>query len=732
MFLAPFCMSSGSREKRGVSARIALFALVAFIFALPFFAASTAQAEDGYRLWLRYDALPEKNVKTYQLQITGLMIPGKSDTLSAIQTELTSGCLGLLGKTIPVVADADKDGVLVVGTPETSPAVAALKKELEAVGKEGYLIRSTKVNSHSATVIAANSEVGALYGAFHFLRLVQTLQPIDKLNVTEKPRMMLRVLDHWDNLDGSIERGYAGKTLWDWKALPDKVDARLTDYARANASLGINGAVLNNVNANAKSLSPEYLQKTAAIAKAFRPYGIRVYLTPRFSCPMDLGGLKTADPLDPEVAAWWKTKADEIYTLIPDFGGFLVKANSEGQPGPVTYQRSHADGANTLAAALAPHNGVVMWRAFVYDAKPGSDRITQAYDTLKPFDGKFASNVLLQVKNGPLDFMPREPFHPLFGGMTQTPVMAELQITQEYLGQSQQLAYLGTMWKEFLDSDTYKKGKGSTVAKVLDGSLYGTKLTGIAGVANTGTDRNWTGHDLAQSNWYAFGRLAWNPDNTAQQIAEEWTQMTLTHDKKAAETITKLLMDSREAVVNYSMPLGLVHIMAGPHYGPMPWGDKGSRIDWTPVYYHHAAADAIGFDRTAKGSNSVGQYAPEVGEKFGDLATCPENLLVWFHRIPWDHKMKSGKTFWEELCQHYQTGVNWTKEARKQWDSVAGAIDKERYAAIAAKFAIQETDATAWHDACIAYFQSVCNLPLPKGIEKPQKTLEEYIRIYGR
>jgi len=382
------------------------------------------------------------------------------------------------------------------------------------------------------TVIASDSEIGALYGVFHFLRLMQTLQPINTLDVTQKPRVQLRMLNHWDNLDGSIERGYAGRSLWNWSALPDAIDPRLRDYARANASIGINGSLLHNVNANAQILTADYLSKVAAIADVFRPYGVRVFLSARFSAPMELGGLKTAGPLDPEVARWWKKKADEIFNLIPDFGGFVVKANSEGQPGPRTYHRSHADGANMLASALAPHKAVVIWRAFVYDMKPGYDRAGAAYENLQPFDGKFAANVLLQVKNGPIDFQPREPFHPLFGAMPKTQLMPEFQITQEYLGFSNHLVFLASMWREVLDSDTYVKGPGSTVAKVADGSLHAQRLTGIAGVANTGSDRNWTGHHFLQANWYAFGRLAWNPDLAWRQIAEEWIKMTFTHHLK--------------------------------------------------------------------------------------------------------------------------------------------------------------------------------------------------------
>ena len=680
------------------------------------------RAEDGYRLWLRYEPLPAEKAKAYQARVTSLVAPGNSATQTIIRQELSAGCAGLLGRAIPTANAVVRDGAVIVGTSKNNSLIANLKwdKPLADLGPEGFLIRSVKIGNRSATVIASQTEVGALYGSFHFLRLLQTLQPIDKLDVSQTPRLKLRVLNHWDNIDGSlaIERGYAGGSLWDWKALPEKVDGRLKDYARADASIGINGAVLNNVNANAESLSSEYLRKTAAIADAFRPYGVRVYLSARFSAPIELGKLKTADPLAPEVIAWWKTKADEIYRLIPDFGGFLVKANSEGQPGPLTYKRTHADGANMMAAALAPHHGVVMWRAFVYAAKPGSDRVGQAYDALKPFDGQFASNVLLQVKNGPLDFMPREPFHPLFGAMPKTQLMPEVQITQEYLGHSNHLAFLAPMWREFLDSDTYAQGAGSTVAKVMDGSLSGQKLTGIAGVANTGLDMNWTGHDLAQANWYAFGRLAWDHALSPQQIASEWIPMTFTHNPQAVTEITRLLLESREAVVNYMMPLGLTHIVHRNHYDPDPWSESRA-------YFHRADAEGLGFDRTATGSNAVSQYQPAVRAQFADLSRCPEKYLLWFHHVPWDHKMRSGRTMWDELCLHYQSGVDWTRKARKDWQALSGSIDPQRHAAIAAKLAIQERDAIGWRDACLLYFQTFSKRPFPAGVEKPQQTLEE-------
>ena len=691
-------------------------------------AAIGVRAEDGYRLWLRYEPLPSPAVDTYRSQITSVLVDGKSPAFENIRTELSNGLTGLLGRSIPFSEQVERDGAVVILT-SRSPLAGKLawKGQLSALGQEGFRIANARLNDHSAIVIAAETESGALYGTFYFLRLLQTLQPIARLNVSEQPRLQLRLLDHWDNLDRTIERGYAGQSLWNWSELPEKIDPRLRDYARANASIGINGVTLNNVNANSQFLTAEYLRKVAALADTFRPYGIRVYLSPRFSAPVELSGLKTADPLDTDVINWWKQKADEIYKLIPDFGGFLVKANSENQPGPRTYDRSHADGANMLAAAVAPHQGIVIWRAFVYDMKPGYDRAGAAFENLQPFDGKFAPNVLLQVKNGPIDFQPREPFHPLFGAMPRTQVIPELQITQEYLGFSNHLVFLASMWREFLDSDTYAKGPGSTVTKVVDGTLYHQRITGMAGVANTGTDRNWTGHHFLQANWYAFGRLAWNPDTPSAQIAGEWIAMTLTHDARASETIARIMLESHEALVDYMTPLGLHHLFwGGHHYGPAPWWDQEKRDDWNPIYFHKADVNGIGFDRSPTGSNTVAQYHRPVALRFGSLTTCPEKFLLWFHHVRWDHRLRSGRTLWDELALHYQRGVDWVRATRKQWQSLKGVIDAERHEEVAKKLEIQERDAIVWRDACLLYFQGFSKRPLPAGVEKPAKTLDEY------
>ena len=701
---------------------------VSVFFVIVLLAVTTTSADDGYRLWLRYDPLPQTSRESYQKQLTSIAVEGKSQTSEAIRSELEAALTGLLGKA-PSFNSTASDATLVVGTEANSAFIKSLSlsRELTELGPEGYIVRTLKIRSRSYIIVASQTDVGALYATFHFLRLVQTLQPIGNLKVSQKPRLRLRVLDHWDNLDGSIERGYAGRSLWDWGALPQKIDPRLRDYARANASIGINGSVLNNVNANSQIFTPEYLRKVAAIANVFRPYGLHVYLSARFSSPIEIGGLKTADPLDPDVAQWWKTKVDEIYNLIPDFGGFVVKANSEGQPGPRTYNRTHADGANMMAAAMAPHHGVIMWRAFVYDMKPGYDRAGAAYENLQPFDGKFADNVLLQVKNGPIDFQPREPFHPLFGAMPKTNVIPELQITQEYLGFSNHLVFLAPMWREFFTSDTYAKGRGSTVTRVVDGSLYNQRLTGIAGVANTGTDRNWTGHHFLQANWYAFGRLAWNPDLTSEAIAREWVAMTFTLDGSVLSLLTKIMLESHEALVDYMTPLGLHHIMwGGHHYGPAPWWDSFPRDDWNPVYYHRADNKGIGFDRSATGSNTVAQYHPPVSRLFGNIDTCPEKFLLWFHHAPWDRQMRSGRILWDELAWHYQRGVNWVHATRKEWANLAKSIDPERHKEVAQKLEIQERDAIWWRDACLLYFQGFSKRPLPAGVEKPAHTLETY------
>jgi alpha-glucuronidase len=700
-----------------------LLALIAFLLLLP----SPARAEDGYRLWLRYDPVEAPRRRAYAANAAAIVAPGTSPMARAAAGELQRGLTGLLARPVPFAGAAGRDGAIILATPLSDPAVAALRLPLATLGDEGYLIRTTRISGRRATLIAANGDRGLLYGAFAFLRLVQTRRPIDALDLADAPKVRLRMLDHWDNLDRHVERGYAGLSLWDWQKLPGWRDPRYTDYARADASLGINGAVLNNVNSNADILTPAWLGKVAALADMFRPWGVRVYLSARFSAPIEIGGLKTADPLDPAVRAWWKAKADEIYRTIPDFGGFLVKANSEGQPGPQDYKRSHADGANMLADALAPHGGVVLWRAFVYSAALGADRAKQAYDEFRPLDGRFRPNVVVQVKNGPIDFQPREPFSPLFGAMPKTPLGLEVEITKEYLGFATHLAFLGTMWEEALRSETYARGPGSTVARVVEGALDGHRLSAMAGVANNGTDRNWSGSQFDQANWYAFGRLAWNPELSARAIAEEWTRQTWGNDPRLVGAVVPMLMGSRQAVVDYMTPLGLAHLMGSDHhYGPAPWVDDQRQAQWNPVYYHKADARGIGFDRTASGSNAVAQYAPEVARRFADRSTVGDDYLLWFHHVGWDDRLDTGRTLWNELVLRYDGGVEKVRRMRRTWASLAPLVDPQRHAEVAAFLAIQEQEASWWRDACIAYFQSVSRRPLPAGIAPPAHPLAYY------
>lgn len=682
-----------------------------------------AMAEDGYDLWLRYARVDGAAAARIAAHASVITAPGDSATMQIIRDELQRGVTGMTG-TAPMIADSMRPGALWLAMPGTAPA---LPLTLAGLGQEGYAIRSIRVEGKPVTLIAANSEMGLLHGAFHWLRLAQSDAALDAIDIRSAPRIGLRLLNHWDNLDGTVERGYAGSSIWDWWRLPDWKGPRYSDYARANASIGINGTVLNNVNAKSDSLTAPYIAKAAALADVFRPYGIKVYLSVKWTAPMELDGLKTADPLDPTVAAWWKAKADEIYAAIPDFGGFLVKANSEGQPGPQDYNRTHADGANMLAAAVKPHGGIVMWRAFVYAHDDPDDRAKQAYADFKPLDGQFADNVIVQVKNGAIDFQPREPFHPLFGAMPRTPLMMEFQITKEYLGQSTHLTYLGPLFEETLKSDTFAKGKGSTVAKVIDGSLDGHRLTGIAGVANIGTDRDWSGSIFNQADWYAFGRMAWNPDLTAGAVAREWAALTFTPDKAVVEPVVAMMMGSREAAVDYMTPLGLAHVMdTGHHYGPGPWVSDLARPEWNPVYYHKADASGIGFDRTKSGSNAIAQYAPALAKRFADPRTTPERDLLWFHHLPWDYRLASGETLWDGLVHRYDRGVAYVAGMRATWDELRPMIDAERFAQTQTFLSIQQKEAQWWRDASIAYFQSIAKRPLPAGATPPPERLEAY------
>ncbi len=613
-----------------------------------------AYSEDGSCLWLRYG----------QANGNGSMQAGNlyTSTSAIISSELKNYNGGMTIKT-NLAPKGMKDG--------------------------GFTIT---IKGNEATISSA-SDIGLLYGTYELLRQHYTSGIHD---TKSSPAFSLRLLNHWDNLDGSIERGYAGKSLWKWeeidgtsKTMSTKMTGRVQQYCRANASLGINGSVLNNVNASPKILTAEYLDKVVVLANAFRPYGIRVFLSINFASPMALGDTGTADPLDASVRQWWHKKADEIYKKIPDFGGFLVKANSEGQPGPGDYHRTHADGANMLAEALEPHGGIVMWRSFVYGANhKGEDRVKQAVSEFKPMDGKFHKNVILQSKNGPLDFQPREPYAPIFDNIKKTPQMAELQITQEYLGQSIHLVYLAPMWKEFFNFVNPKK------------------LKGLAGVANIGDDANYCGHHFSQANWYAFGRLAWDPSLSSETIAKEWLQQTFTKDASFVDDMLGVMQHSREACVDYMMPLGLHHIFKfDHHYGPEPDGFKAEYpLEWCPVYYHKADANGVGFDRSSRGTNAVGQYRKPYRKQYDSLKTCPEEYLLWFHHVGWDYKLKNGKSLWDNLVDHYTRGVNDVEAMRKTWQQQRNKVDQQRWQEVNDRLDNQMSNAKEWKDVCLKYF----------------------------
>ena len=636
--------------------------------------------------------------------------------------------IAILFSTIAIAGCSRSTGNDLLWLSECEPSVKAeiVVDPLLDLKNDGFIIQG----GPDTRMIKAKTEIGALYGRYALQRLEATGKADCTLNLREEPSYERRILNHWDNLDNTVERGYAGWSIWHWGE-PVPADL-IKDYARLNASIGINGTVLNNVNATPEILSNEKLERVADIADILRPYGIRVYLSVNFSSPAALGGLETSDPLNPEVRQWWADKVADIYALIPDFGGFLVKANSEGLPGPQDYGRTHSDGANMLADALAPYEGIVMWRAFVYSPK-SSDRANQASEEFQPLDGKFRDNVLIQIKNGPVDFQPREPFSPLFGQMPHTQLMAELQITQEYLGFSNHLVYLHPLFKECLDSDTYCEGPGSTVADITTGKTYPSiyNTTAIAGVANIGRDSNWCGHDFAQSSWYAFGRMAWDVNLSSEEIAREWLQQTFSDEAGFVEPVLDMMLSSREAAVDYMMPLGLHHIFAwGHHYGPEPWCEiDGARPDWLPKYYHKADAEGIGFDRTRSGSGNVDHYHEPLASMYNSAETCPEELLLWFHHIPWNHKMTSGRTFWDEMCHRYDRGIKKVREYQAVWEGARPYVDAERWEAVNGKLAIQESDARWWRDACVQYFGLFSGMPVPEDVEQPERPLEELMKI---
>ena len=638
-------MNNTMKQKR-IMASVA-----AFLFLI------AANAEDGSNLWLRM----QHETNTAKIETND-----KSATGKTAANELTAFWKG---------------------------GDVTLKKDGKMPDNDGFSI--SKSAKDGSIVVKARRSAGLLYGAYELLRMQQTGNV--SLKETSTPAFEYRILNHWDNPDGSVERGYAGKSIWKWEEIDGNegtmsldLKERLTTYARANASIGINGIVINNVNASPSILSLEYIKKVKVIAGLLRPYGIKTYVSVNFASPMVLDGLETADPLNIEVRAWWKKKAKEIYKEIPDFGGFLVKANSEGQPGPGDYHRTHADGANMLAEALAPHKGIVMWRSFVYGNHEGEDRVKQAVTEFKSLDGKFAKNVILQSKNGPLDFQPREPYAPIFDQMKHTPMWAELQITQEYLGQSLHLVYLAPMWKEFFSFVNPKQ------------------LRGIAGVANTGDDKNWCGHPFSQANWYAFGRLAWNPELASDSIAREWLVQTFTHDTAFVNPMTEVMEASREACVDYMMPLGLHHIFkADHHYGPEPQGAYPHfPIEWCPVYYHKADTAGVGYDRTRTGSDAVSQYRAPYNELYDNIETCPEEYLLWFHHVSWNYKMKNGKTLWQNLCAHYNRGVSEAERFAAVWQTMRPYVDEERFNHVSRLMVEQVDNAKEWRNVCLGYFSA--------------------------
>ena len=667
--------------------------------------------DSGYDLWLRYHEISDAVViAEYRDEIKQLVFQGSSETFTAIGDELNNGVDGLLAVDVPTSASLTVNGAVVVGTPASSTIINGLgiAGTLDALGDEGYVIQTTTSGGKEIIAIASKSEMGALYGAFHFLRLLQTHTDISVLNIEQQPKIKRRLLNHWDNLNGSIERGYAGSSLWKWDQLPGTLSPRYKDYARACASVGLNGMVPNNVNASSTSLTTAYIDKLAALADVFRPYGVRVYLTAKFSAPIDIGGLSTADPLDAGVINWWDAKVNDIYARIPDFGGFLVKANSEGQPGPNDYGRTHAEGANMMANALDEHGGIVMWRAFVYSTSIDPDRAKHAYMEFNPLDGQFDDNVFVQIKNGPLDFQPMEPFTPLFGGLESTNYGAELQITQEYLGRSTHLVYLAPMWKEFLDFDTHAYGTGSTVGDLLNGNLSGKTDSLIAGVANIGDDTNWCGHHFAQSNWYAFGRLAWDDTLTSETIAEEWTRMTWSNAPSTVVAIKNIMLGSYPAVHDYFMPIGLNFLAkVADHYSP----DPAAR-----TYFHKADSEGLGYDRTTTGSNAVSQYHPPVRDLFNNMATCPDDYLLWFHHASWNHVMHSGRTLWDELCFRYYSGSAYAADMIEQWDGLNDVIDSGRFDHVRSRLTSQYSHSIVWRDTCVNYFQGYSNKPLPSNL----------------
>ncbi|MEV6129019.1 alpha-glucuronidase family glycosyl hydrolase [Streptomyces violaceusniger] len=664
--------------------------------------AATLPAEDGYDLWLRYRRVEDPGqLGRYRAELGTLVWQGDGPLQRSAVEELVRGLTGLLGTRVAPRTSAPLHAALVVGTPTSSPLIRELvpAADLAELGDEGYVVRRVTRRGRDFTVVAAHADRGVLYGAFHLLRLVQTRRPLEHVDLTERPAAPLRMADHWDNDDGSIERGYAGRSFFDWEKLP-QLDTRYTDYARVLASLGINGAVINNVNTPADYLAEPFLTKLAALAGVLRRYGVALYVTANFAAPIDLGGLNTADPFDPGVRGWWTKKAEEIYGKIEDFGGFLVKANSEGRPGPLDYGRTHADGANLLAGALRPYGGIVMWRAFVHDTDEKWDR--QAYADFTPLDGKFADNAVVQIKNGPIDFQVREPAHPLFGSLPHTNSMIELQVTQEYTGHATHLCYLVPQWREVLDFDTLKAGEGSTVARVVTGRVHSYTHFGFAGVMNFGDARNWTGSHLAAANTHGYGRLAWNPDLSAQDLAAEWTRMTFGNDPHVIETVSALLLDSWRTYEDYTSPLGTGYLTHPPdasvtgHFDPSPT---------TTTQFHKSDRTGIGYDRTAATGNGYTElYAPATRDIYESLENCPEELLLFLHHVPYTHRLDSGTTVIQHIYDTHFSGAARVADMRTDWEGLRRRVDHRRFGDVHRLFGEQITEAAKWRDTLVAYW----------------------------
>ena len=675
-------------------------------------------AENGYEFWLRYKRITDEKVLNDYKDLCKeiVVVTDNHLVLNSAEKELVRGISEMLGVRLAVTGELKVPGSLIIGTYGSKLVRDLLPLDtLKPKTPDGYRIVSLVVNEKPLTIITGRTDRAVLYGVFNFLRLMQTDKPISRLNLSDDPENLLRMVDHWDNPSGSIERGYAGKSIFHWNKLPE-LETRYYDYARMLASIGINGCVLNNVNTAKNNLTGwklitrEYLVKLKALADVFRAYGIKVFLSVNFSSPVLIDDLKTADPLEESVKQWWKEKVAEIYSLIPDFGGFLIKADSEGEPGPFSYGRTPAEGANMIAGTLKPYGGLLIWRAFVYKHN-GSDRATQAYKIFKPFDGKFAQNVVIQIKNGPIDFQVREPVSPLFGAMPHTNQMLELQITQEYTGQSTHLCYLVPEWKEILSFDTHSDGKGSTVSKIISGEMTGQRYSGISGVSNIGSDSNWTGLLLAQSNTYGYGRLAWDPDLSSKEITYEWVKMTFGEDPEVVKTISEILLSSWKTYENYTSPLGVGIMCNGSgkysHFLPAPEKRVASS---------KADEEGVGYDRTySTGSGFVNQYFPPVREMYENIKTCPEELLLFFHHIPYTYRLSSGETVIQHIYDTHFEGVEQVKQMKEEWETLKGKIDKERFQEVLAKFDDQIKQACIWRDAINNFFYKLSNIPDGKG-----------------